>query len=284
MKKAKNLKSTLWLAVAVILLMQCSDNPTGPPYVDRTRKIVFTSARNGVYDHFDLFMMFEDGSGLEQLTSGMSVRNPTVINGGAKIAYTSDKTIFTLDLATRETEEVFSIDSRIGVHKLSPDGSLLVYTIYGEDNNFLLTGLDQPDSTIIQIDYSGVSDFSWSPDGRSVLFSSNGSNSSLCILDIETKVSEKIMDDAWCGRWINDGRKISYIFSVNKIGIFDLEAGQTTTTDFQLVNDPLFDMSWSFDENTIVFTTMGGSEAVYEYTEIYSYYINESKTVRLTNI
>ncbi len=277
MKKVKNLTSIFWLAVAVILLIQCSDSPTGPGPVT-ARKILFSSNRAGV--KFDLWMMDPDGSNPERLTYHIEHEyEPSVTRDGRKVAYSDLRNIFILDLETGLIDQVTFGMEMHSRSAWSPDGSLLAYTSNKNyDSNLYIIKPGMTEKRVIPLVDYFVTKIDWSPDGERLLYSVQDSIESIFVLDIESGISEKVLDNARCGCWIENGAKISCI----TLPDYDIITYDPVTQEIEvLLEDKFaFTLSWLEDGTAFAYTEIIEET---EFYDIFTFKIGDSAPYRVTN-
>jgi Tol biopolymer transport system component len=155
-----------------------SDSPAWSPDGE---KIAFSSSRDG---DWEIFVMDEDGSGLEQLTFDNSRDwDPTWSPNGNQIAFTSfrlpgtdDPEIFLVDV--ENTGNVAQLTDSPGDNMdpdWSPDGTKIAFESSrdGDWEIFVMdVGADDTDATQLTFHDSRDYDPAWSPDGTRIAFTS----------------------------------------------------------------------------------------------------------------
>lgn len=114
--------------------------------------------------------------------------------------------------------------------------------------------------TITNIVNGVASDFSLSPDGRTLAYSYNGS---IMLRDVSTGTTKQIISQGFNVLWSPDGSRLAYIVrdanGINNIYVYELSTGNSVplTGDYQSQES---DPSWSSDGSRIAFVSnRGGS-------------------------
>ena len=179
--------NTTWLyktssVVILILLITCRQ-PTQPeadpdpePMVNDKPKIVFTSNRNNIHHHFQLYIMDNDGKNQQPLTR--DTRNylaPRFSPDGKKIIYYSkdgmNDEIYIIEADGNNRLNLSSTPGNDNLPQFSPDGSKIVFTSDRDGNReiYLMNsdGTDQLRlTTNDHCDYAP----SFSPDGQKIVY------------------------------------------------------------------------------------------------------------------
>ncbi len=151
----------------------------------------------------------------------------------SKFTTSDDKTLYTiysLDLQTKETKELFNIllldKSLIGDYFVSPDSKRLAYTVYNSQNDYseiYTVNLDGTEKTqLIKIPYTTYF-LSWSADSKKILFTP--SQNEISEIDVNTKKVNSILKSEnpklkyAFPSWSPDGKEI--LFSSNTASLSD---------------------------------------------------------------
>ena len=125
-----------------------------------------------------LWVMNADGTDLERVTDGIEAIEPTWSPDGRLLAYTGIatdglRTIFIVDLGSRETRPVTSERSDVFGADWSPDGDSIAYQMqHGDGWRLRSVDVDSGKAVTLCCDRrdSMASDADWSPDGELLVF------------------------------------------------------------------------------------------------------------------
>lgn len=111
-----------------------------------------------------------------------------------------------------DIEEVFNPEQPAGNPTISPDGSVMVFTMFDEESAWDLYQLDleSGDGTVISNAEGSQSDAHFSPDGRYVVFRSGGEIGALVVTPIQGEGEVELTDVGGYPVWSADGRYIYY--------------------------------------------------------------------------
>ncbi len=178
-----------------------------------------------------------DSSGRKVLApdmdSGKVNLAPSVSPDGRRVAFLSEKDLFSIDLflADAETGKIIrrlvSSDSNPHFDSMrfidsagswSPDGKQFVFVVFAKGNNDLAIVNAETGDFVKRIRVPAVGDISnpsWSPDGKTIAFAgSSGGISDLYLMDVATEKTRRLTNDRNADlspTWSPDGKTIAWV-------------------------------------------------------------------------
>ncbi len=252
------------------------------------------------------------GASLESEEDQLSLA-PSVSPDGHYVAFLSTKDIFSIDLFLADAntgkviDELLSADADPHIDALrfinsaggwSPDGKYLAFVLYSEGNDELAL-INVADRSIErQIAVPGVGAItspSYSPDGRSIVFSgSHGGISDLYVLDIASNRITRLTNDRYADlqpTFSPDGRTIAFVtdrgeltdfsrlqYARKSIGLMDVATRRITLIS-PLGNVKHANPQFSPDGANLFFVSNAGG-----WNDVYRYELASGKTFRVTHV
>ncbi|MFZ0625834.1 MAG: hypothetical protein WAN34_05000 [Acidimicrobiia bacterium] len=188
---------------------------------------------------FQLFTAGIDGTDIRQITHPPTEANsPAWSPDGSLVAYVQSQSIFILDVATGESRQIPNVDADFGV-QFTPDGSSILYTSMGSDDDGLWTvPIGGGNSTQLIGRSLGVEagGGSLSPDGSLVTFCGNrigGPGAERFLARTDGSKPQGLRDSKACGgvnpggTWSPDGTRI-VIADENDVYVLDVVTGEAS--------------------------------------------------------
>ncbi len=185
-----------------------------------------------------------------------AVGTPRVSPDGKRILYTVSDAVTTPErsefvtqiwlgtIATKQNQQITFGDKSSTNPKWSPDGNWIAFTSNRKDNknNLYLLNLNGGEAEPLTDVKSGVGNFAWSPDGRSI---------ALTMADPKRDDEEKNDKAKNDFRWVDENLKLSrlYVLSLQKDANGKREPRKLTTTNYNVV-----DLDWSPDSSRVAFS------------------------------
>lgn len=204
-----------------------------------------------------LLLAPDKGSGSQNLA-------PSISPDGREVVYMSEKNLFSFDLflANARTGEIkktlssASADPHFDALRFmdssgawSPDGTRLAFAVFADGDNALVIMDPEREKVLETIAVEGIGAMqgpSWSPDGRSLVFSgSKGGVSDLYLHDVASGVTTQLTDDKYADFqpvFSPDGRTIAFAtdrgyttdfellsYAKFQVGLLDMETGEVET-------------------------------------------------------
>jgi Tol biopolymer transport system component len=190
--------------------------------------------------------------------------SPVLSPDGRYVAFLSEISLFSVDLflADAQTGRILGrlASSATNVHMealsfintagtFSPDGSQLAMVVLAEGSHEIgIIDVERRrlERRIQVADVGSITNPSWSPDGRSLVFSgSRGGITDLYLMDVQTGVARQLMADRYADlhpSWSPDGRRIAFVtdrgpgtdferltYEPMRLAIYDMETGGIQT-------------------------------------------------------
>jgi tricorn protease len=258
-------------------------------------KIYFSSDRDGILNIYSYDLNTE---GIEQLTdhTEYDVRRPSC--GGGMIVYELGGSLWTLDVSTKESHQVFveirsdapevrpylkKVDENITGFDISPSGQRALVVARGEV--FTVPKKEGPTRNLTMDSGSRDKDAAWSPDGRTIAYISDKSGEcEIYIVGPMSKEESVRLTQHETGyrhtlRWSPDSQKIAfadqtlrcYYLDVNTKNIIEVDQAHFENVDVSLDLKPIYDFVWSPDSRYIAYSKM-------DEDQVYKVYIYSLET------
>ncbi len=207
---------------------------------------------------------------------GDAVRFPTIARGGALIAYEYGGGLWTVNpkggsptelriFARSESKSnlVQRLNLTTGATELevSPDGKQLALGLRGE--SWTVPSEKGGDATRLTNNPANDHDYTWSPDGRKLVYTSDRHGPfNLYILDVEAKTEKRLTEagyDDTVPQWSPDGKSIAYLRSGPRGGLYTIppEGGAGTRVTESAGNNQfgvgISSFAWSPDSKWLAF-------------------------------
>lgn len=230
-------------------------------------KIAFYSARNG---RDDIFLMNEDGSDVQLITSGeQGGKCPDISPDATRIVFVSlrdgNSDLYLADLASGREQRLTDLASTERQPRWSPDGKRIAFQS-NRDGNYEIYVMDADGSNWQRLTFSDAEELwpSWSPDGRQIAFSSyRDGNWEIYVTGADGNGLRRVThseDGEMHPSWSPDGTRFAYqrrpaaVRFQNDIHIMNVDGTDDhRLTDFDGVEESPV---WSPDGARIAFQTM----------------------------
>jgi dipeptidyl aminopeptidase/acylaminoacyl peptidase len=301
-------RNNLWLVPAdrgfPVQLTVSDQRQTSPAWSPDGKWIAFQSDYDGD-EQWDIFLVSPKSGKVVNLTQTREIaeQNPTWSADGRYLAYgvkPKSSAAYEIDIYDMIMREVKHITSNTPQDKgnynpiWSKDGQYIVYTqeqAKGTDSNIFIADLRNGQSTLLT-PHDGEQLFSAndvSPDGKSVLLTSNASNGyeNLGVLSLATKKIEWLTNDKWEVRAHNfspDGKHL--VFSANVDGneniyLHDLGTGKSSQLAIASgVNEPAGGHSAFSPDGSLMLYIHNGPTAP---SDLWSYDLAKNKSQQITH-
>jgi dipeptidyl aminopeptidase/acylaminoacyl peptidase len=301
-------RNNLWLVPAdrgfPVQLTVSDQRQTSPAWSPDGKWIAFQSDYDGD-EQWDIFLVSPKSGKVVNLTQTREIaeQNPTWSADGRYLAYgvkPKSSAAYEIDIYDMIMREVKHITSNTPQDKgnynpiWSKDGQYIVYTqeqAKGTDSNIFIADLRNGQSTLLT-PHAGEQLFSAndvSPDGKSVLLTSNASNGyeNLGVLSLATKKIEWLTNDKWEVRAHNfspDGKHL--VFSANVDGneniyLHDLGTGKSSQLAIASgVNEPAGGHSAFSPDGSLMLYIHNGPTAP---SDLWSYDLAKNKSQQITH-
>ncbi|MEP7039694.1 MAG: hypothetical protein ABI891_15280, partial [Acidobacteriota bacterium] len=256
----------------VPLVQNTNERSNFPTFSPDGKRIAFSSCRNMLGSHCNIWLMNADGSNQIQLTTGESDDLiPRWFQDMEQVAYISKHTghwtLWAINLNTKREKMLLDLPDSLDYARLSPDGKQIVFNSKrnGGVFNVWTTSLAGGEPKQLTFDKELMGFPAWSPDGKYIAFQmKRGDDTHIMIMPREGGTPVQLTFDkgqSWTYDWSPDGDKI--LFAGQRDGIWNVWSVSRSTkkqqqlTNYTKLNSFVRYPSWS----------PLGNQVVYEYSE-----------------